>query len=179
MLILAIMAGLLSVPVAVLLVEVIAALKAPRLQPFEVQDLNIGTRVAVIVPAHDESLGLVPTLQDIKAQLGAGDRLVVVADNCTDDTAAVAGAAGAEVIVRTDPERMGKGFAMGWGITHLRQDPPDLVLFVDADCRLDADLIERLKRVCQGVGRPVQALFLMRSAEIRPSITASLRSPGF
>jgi len=168
MLILAIMAGLLSVPVAVLLVEVIAALKAPRLQPFEVQDVNIGTRVAVIVPAHNESLGLVPTLQDIKAQLGAGDRLVVVADNCTDDTAAVAGAAGAEVIVRNDPERIGKGFAMGWGITHLRQDPPDFVLFVDADCRLDADLIEGLKRVCQGVGRPVQALFLMRSAENSP-----------
>jgi len=168
MLILAIMAGLLSVPVAVLLVEVIAALKAPRLQPFEVQDVNIGTRVAVIVPAHNESLGLVPTLQDIKAQLGAGDRLVVVADNCTDDTAAVAGAAGAEVIVRNDPERIGKGFAMGWGITHLRQDPPDFVLFVDADCRLDADLIEGLKRVCQGIGRPVQALFLMRSAENSP-----------
>ena len=168
MLILAIMAGLLSVPVAVLLVEVIAALKAPRLQPFEVQDVNIGKRVAVIVPAHNESLGLVPTLQDIKAQLGVGDRLVVVADNCTDDTAAVAGAAGAEVIVRNDPERIGKGFAMGWGITHLRQNPPDFVLFVDADCRLDVDLIEGLKRACQQVQRPVQALFLMRSAENSP-----------
>jgi len=168
MLILAALAGLLSVPVAVLLIEVIAALKAPRLEPFEVQELNIEKRVAVIVPAHNESSGLVPTLQDIKAQLGIGDRLVVVADNCTDDTAAVAAASGAEVIVRNEPVRIGKGFAMGWGITHLRQDPPDFVLFVDADCRLDADLIEGLKRVCQGVGRPVQALFLMRSAENSP-----------
>ena len=56
----------------------------------------------VVVPAHNESLGLVPTLQDIKAQLGAGDRLIVVADNCTDDTAEVAVASGAEVIVRND-----------------------------------------------------------------------------
>ena len=168
MLILAALAGLLSVPVAVLLVEVIAALRAPRLEPFEAKELNIEKRVAVIVPAHNESLGLVPTLQDIKAQLGAADRLIVVADNCTDDTAAVAAASGAELIVRNDPDRIGKGFAMGWGITHLRQDPPDFVLFVDADCRLDADLIEGLKRVCQGVGRPVQALFLMRSAENSP-----------
>ncbi|MEH2557252.1 cellulose synthase/poly-beta-1,6-N-acetylglucosamine synthase-like glycosyltransferase [Bradyrhizobium algeriense] len=168
MLILAAMAGLLSVPVAVLLVEVVAALKAPRLEPFEVQELNIEKRVAVIVPAHNESLGLNPTLQDIKAQLGAGDRIIVVADNCTDDTAVVATEAGAEVIVRNDPKRIGKGFAMGWGITHLSQDPPDFVLFVDADCRLQADLIEGLKRVCHGVQRPVQALFMMQSADNSP-----------
>jgi cellulose synthase/poly-beta-1,6-N-acetylglucosamine synthase-like glycosyltransferase len=168
MLTLAAMAGLLSVPVAVLLVEVIAGLKAPRLEPFEVNELNIEQRVAVIVPAHNESSGLVPTLQDIKAQLGVGDRLIVVADNCTDDTAAVAAASGAEVIVRNDPDRIGKGFAMGWGVTHLGQDPPDFVLFVDADCRLQADLIEGLKRTCQQVQRPVQALFMMRSAESSP-----------
>jgi cellulose synthase/poly-beta-1,6-N-acetylglucosamine synthase-like glycosyltransferase len=168
MLILAALAGLLSVPVAVLLVEVIAALKAPRLEPFEAKELNIEKRVAVIVPAHNESSGLIPTLQDIKAQLGAADRLIVVADNCSDDTAAVAAASGAEVIVRNDPDRIGKGFAMGWGVTHLSQDPPDFVLFVDADCRLQADLIEGLKRVCQQVQRPVQALFMMRSAEDSP-----------
>jgi glycosyltransferase involved in cell wall biosynthesis len=148
MLILAALAGLLSVPVAVLLLEVIAALKAPKLQPLEVQELNIEKRVAVIVPAHNESAGLIPTLQDIKLQLGPADRVIVVADNCTDDTAAVAAASGAEVIVRNDLERIGKGFAMGWGIAHLSQDPPDFVLFVDADCRLQADLIGALKRVC-------------------------------
>ena len=173
MLILAALAGLLSVPVAVLLVEVIAALKAPKLEPFEAKELNIEKRVAVVVPAHNESLGLIPTLQDIKAQLGAGDRLIVVADNCTDDTAAVAAASGAEVIVRNDPERIGKGFAMGWGITHLSRTPPDFVLFVDADCRLQADLIEGLKRTCQHIQRPVQALFLMRrenlTSEFKPS----------
>src|SRR5262245_4757922 len=121
MLILAALAGLLGVPVAVLLVEVIAALKAPRLEPFEVQELNSEKRVAVIVPAHNESLGLVPTLQDIKSQLRAGDRLIVIADNCTDDTAAVAAEAGAEVVVRDDRERVGKGFAMGRGINHLAE----------------------------------------------------------
>src|SRR5207248_10378077 len=70
--------------------------------------------------------------------------------------------------VRSDPDRIGKGFAMGWGVTHLGRDPPDFVLFVDADCRLQADLIEGLKRTCQQVQRPVQALFMMRSAESSP-----------
>lgn len=168
MLILAALAGLLSVPIAVLLLEVVAALKAPKLQPFEVRELNVEKRVAVIVPAHNEGTGLIPTLQDIKLQLGAADRLIVVADNCTDDTAAVAAASGAEVIVRNDLERIGKGFAMGWGIAHLSKDPPDFVLFVDADCRLQADLIGALKRVCHQVQRPVQALFMMQSAENSP-----------
>jgi glycosyltransferase involved in cell wall biosynthesis len=56
----------------------------------------------VIVPAHNESAGILPTIEDIKRQLSPGDRLLVVADNCSDDTAAVAAAAGAEVIARDD-----------------------------------------------------------------------------
>lgn len=57
---------------------------------------------------------------------------------------------------------------MGWGITHLRRDPPDFVLFIDADCRLEDDLIGRLERACEGVQRPVQALFMMQSPENSP-----------
>lgn len=168
MLILAALAGLLSVPVAILLIEVVAAFKAPRAQPFELANPRNGSSVAVIVPAHNESTGLLPTLQDIKLQLNVNDRLIVVADNCTDDTAAVARSWGVEVIERNEPERAGKGYAMGWGIAHLVKNPPDSVLFVDADCRLETDLIESLKRVCLKVQRPVQALFLMRSADDSP-----------
>src|SRR6476659_9111480 len=103
-------AVLLSLPVGLLLVEVVAAL-----------------RVAEVKPAH---------------------RLVVVADNCTDDTAAVASAAGAEVISRNDPTQIGKGYALGWAINHISMDPPDFVVFVDADCRIQCSAIERLKEVC-------------------------------
>ena len=88
--------------------------------------------------------GLLPTLADIKAQLRAGDRLLVVADNCTDDTAAVAAAAGAEVIARNDPEKIGKGYALEWGLQHLSADPPDIVIVIDADCRLSDNAIENL-----------------------------------
>src|SRR5436853_418709 len=54
---------------------------------------------AVLIPAHNEGAGTLPTIGDVRAQLAPGDRIVVVADNCTDDTAAIAQAAGAEVIV--------------------------------------------------------------------------------
>ena len=52
-----------------------------------------------------------------------GDRLLVVADNCSDDTAAVARAAGAEVTERSDVERRGKGYALDHGVRHLAADP--------------------------------------------------------
>jgi cellulose synthase/poly-beta-1,6-N-acetylglucosamine synthase-like glycosyltransferase len=160
-------AGLLSVPITVLLVEVIAALNAGD-RPVEVPDAGASKRVALIVPAHNESIGIVPTIEDIRPQLNTGDRLIVIADNCSDDTAAIAAAAGAEVIVRNQPEKIGKGYALGWGIDHLSADPPDFVVFVDADCRLQSDSVVRLRDMCNEVQRPVQACFLMKAIENSP-----------
>ena len=118
-------------------------------------------RIAVLVPAHNEAAGIAKTLNDIKAQLRPGDRLLVVADNCFDDTASIALAMGAEVSVRSDAERIGKGYALDWGLRHLEQDVPDIVILVDADCRLAPFAIDRLASACQRSGRPVQALYLM------------------
>jgi cellulose synthase/poly-beta-1,6-N-acetylglucosamine synthase-like glycosyltransferase len=152
---------LLTVPVVVFFVEVFAASALPlRHRPIQSAMDTYGD-VAVLVPAHNESAGLLPTLEDIKAQLRPADRLVVVADNCTDDTCAVATEAGAEVINRHDLERMGKGYALAWGLRHLETRPPDIVIVVDADCRLADALIARLATACAVTRRPMQALYLM------------------
>ena len=71
--------------------------------------------LAVLVPAHDEEEGIAATLAAVLAQLGPHDRLLVVADNCSDATAAVARAAGAEVVERSSDLR-GKGYALAHGI---------------------------------------------------------------
>ena len=73
-------------------------------------------RTTVLIPAHNEGVGILPTIRDIQAQLGPNDSILVVADNCTDDTAAIVGAAGVEVAVRTDPVRRGKGYALEFGV---------------------------------------------------------------
>ena len=86
---------------------------------------------------------------------------MVVADNCTDDTAAVAAAAGAEVIVRDQPEAPGKGYALDFGIRHLGLDPPEIVITIDADCKAADGAIDRLATTCVMTNRPVQALYLM------------------
>jgi cellulose synthase/poly-beta-1,6-N-acetylglucosamine synthase-like glycosyltransferase len=155
------------VPVLIFVFEVAAALFVKD-QSVQFPSARAAKRLVVVVPAHNESTAVIPTIADIKLQLQEGDRLIVIADNCSDDTAVVAAAAGAEVIQRNDMSRVGKGYALGWAIDHLRNDPPDLVLFIDADCRVQSDAIEKLIDACSALERPVQASFLMKSAELSP-----------
>jgi cellulose synthase/poly-beta-1,6-N-acetylglucosamine synthase-like glycosyltransferase len=159
--------ALLAIPVTMFIVETIAALVPPSRSI--VPRFISGGRIAVLVPAHDESVAMLPTLTDIRSQLRAGDRILVVADNCTDDTARVAAAAGAEVIERKDPVRTGKGYALQFGLAHLSRDPPEVVVFFDADCKLAYGTIDRLASTCAMTHRPVQALYLMKGP-IRSSI---------
>src|SRR4051812_9727823 len=121
----------LCVPVAVLFSQV--AMAAPRYRPRAMPAARRPS-VAVIIPAHDEALGIAATLRAIVPQLAAGDRVIVVADNCTDDTATVAAAAGAEVLERNDREHRGKGYALDFGVRHLAVNPPEVVIIIDADC---------------------------------------------
>jgi cellulose synthase/poly-beta-1,6-N-acetylglucosamine synthase-like glycosyltransferase len=159
---LAIFAVLFAIPVAVFCLEIVAAIALPQRQRRVRPNYGPRRRVAVLVPAHNESKGLLPTLADIRSQLHPGDRLLVVADNCADDTAAVARAGGAEVVERYDLTKLGKGYALDWGLRHLGLDPPEFVILIDADCRLADHAIDRLVETCAQTTRPVQALYLMR-----------------
>jgi cellulose synthase/poly-beta-1,6-N-acetylglucosamine synthase-like glycosyltransferase len=146
------------------LLEIVVAITLPPRKRSLWSEL-VRQRIAVLVPAHNESTGILATIEDIRAQLVAGDRLIVVADNCTDDTAAVAAAAGVEVVERHDLTRIGKGYALDWGLRRLRIDPPQIVIMIDADCRLSDGAIGRLAAGCAATGRPLQALYLMTSPD--------------
>lgn len=159
-----VLAVLVTIPIATLLIEVLAAFASwNRAASLAASDVR--TSIAVLVPAHNESEGLRPTLLEIGLQLKGSDRLVVVADNCTDDTATIAVAAGAEVVERHDPLLVGKGFALDAGIRHLAGNPPDVVIIIDADCHPAAGTIGRLAMACVASGRPAQALDLMISPD--------------
>src|SRR5450432_2901550 len=155
------MALFLAIPVTLFLIEVIAALCLTGRPCAAYANENTRRRVAVLVPAHNESVGILSTLDDIKAQLQVGDRLLVIADNCDDDTAAVATAAGAEVVERNEPSKHGKGYALDFGIRHLSLDPPAIVIVIDADCRIEKGTVDQLATTCAVTNRPLQALYLM------------------
>ncbi len=118
-------------------------------------------RLAVLMPAHNEAAGIGAVIAALRPELGTHDRLLVVADNCTDDTALVAQQAGAEVTARNDAERSGKGYALDWGVRALAADPPDVVVIIDADCVLEPGSLQRLAAACALSARPTQARYLM------------------
>ena len=149
----------LIVPVALLLVQVVASLPRSRVPAPVVR--HAGSRLAVLIPAHDESSGLLATLRSVLPQLRAGDRCLVVADNCSDDTAQIAAAAGADVVERFDATLRGKGHALDFGVRSLAADPPDIVVVVDADCIVTAGALDRVAEASRVHRRPVQALYLM------------------
>mgnify|MGYP000854593139 FL=1 len=132
--------------------------------------------VAVLVPAHNESTHVLPTIANLQAQMRPGDRLLVVADNCQDDTAELARAAGAEVIERSHAQLRGKGYALAFGVDHLRANPPDVVLVVDADCTLSDGALAQIAADCHHSGHPVQMLDLMHTS---PGASLKLRVMEF
>ena len=149
------------VAVGVFALQVLAhAFDAKRGVPATGESPGRRASLAVLVPAHNEESGIAATLAAVRAQLAPGDRLLVVADNCSDATADVARAAGAEVIERAS-ELRGKGYALAHGIDHLRAAPPSAVVIVDADCDLAAGALDALMHDLALTGRPVQALYLM------------------
>ncbi len=125
-------------------------------------------RLAVIIPAHNEEAVIAATLGDVMAQLTADDEALVVADNCSDATAEAARRAGARVIERTNRDDIGKGFALQFGLDAIRERPPAAVVFVDADCRLGAGVLDRVASIAVAEQRPAQALYLMHAPEGAP-----------
>lgn len=116
-------------------------------------------RCAVLIPAHNEEAGITATIRNVRLQLSPGDRIVIVADNCSDATAEVARRAGAEVAERCEPDRRGKGYALEFGMNHLADDPPAVVVIVDADCELGPRALEALVRQVEATSRPAQGIY--------------------
>jgi exopolysaccharide biosynthesis WecB/TagA/CpsF family protein len=151
--------AVLLVPVVVFCIECLAAL-LPGRRGSKRQD-QARPRIAVVIPAHNEERVLGGTLASVVTQLLPGDRVLVVADNCEDNTPAVAREFGAEVVERHDVARRGKGYALDAGIRHLEQDPPEIVIMVDADCHVHEGAIEALAAQVVETNRPAQAVYLL------------------
>jgi len=129
-------------------------------------------RIAILIPAHNESLGITDTISGLRAAAPTA-AILVVADNCDDDTATLARMAGATVAVRNESDRRGKGFALAFGRDVLERAPPEVVIVIDADCRLAHGSAERLSLRALVHGRPVQACNLLTSAEASPLVAVS------
>ena len=98
-------------------------------------------RIAVLVPCYNEGVAIAKVVADFRAALPSAT-IFVFDNNSTDDTAAVAHAAGAEVFRE---KYQGKGFVVRRMFTDVEAD---IYLMVDGDATYDAPsavkMIERL-----------------------------------
>ena len=134
-------AAALLVPATAFCIQCIAALFPARRS--QLRQAN-ATRpsIAVLIPAHNEATTIAAAISSIVPQLQGQDRILVVADNCTDDTADVVRGLNVEVIERKDDMRRGKGFALDFGIKHLGTDAPEIVVVMDSDCIAGQTMLE-------------------------------------
>ncbi|HEX4633014.1 MAG TPA: glycosyltransferase family 2 protein [Gemmatimonadales bacterium] len=103
-------------------------------------------RILALVPAHNEALLIQDAVRSLLAQKYPRDRwhVLVIADNCTDDTAARARAAGAECLERVDLEHRGKPHAIAWAMQQLPLQHLDAITVIDADVVVAPDFASGL-----------------------------------
>lgn len=135
-------------------------------------DPTDATRFAVFVPAHDEESGVTDTIVSLLAQdyPSADFEVHVVADNCSDATAEVAGLAGATVHERDTPDQRGKGHALNWLYDRLCPETFDVVVVVDADTIAAPTFLAAMARSFAGGADAVQGFYGVRDIESSPTI---------
>ena len=125
--------------------------------PFKQRQEGQNTNFLILVPAHDEELHIATTVERLKSLEYAAYRVVVVADNCTDNTATIVRNLGVDVIERTgDP---GKGQALYDAMTQLQDEPWNAVVIVDADSLLSKNALQVLDKELAAGAEAVQLLY--------------------
>ncbi|MGF7153874.1 cellulose synthase/poly-beta-1,6-N-acetylglucosamine synthase-like glycosyltransferase [Novosphingobium gossypii] len=149
-----------GLPTAVLAVECLAGARRPLPKA---PGTSAAPPFIVVMPAHDEAGGIEAAVRAARAQLRDGDELLVVADNCTDDTAARARAPGATVIERCDPTLRGKGHALEFARAFIAAHRTAMrtVIVLDADCRAAPGSLAALAVTAQARDAAVQGVFLL------------------
>jgi len=147
-------------------VEVLAGLRPLAIPP--AASNGAWASAVIVIPAHEEEASIAATIAELGAEAAGLAQLLVVADNCSDGTAEIAAAGGARTIVRTNPTFRGKGYALAFARDELARMPPDVVLVVDADCRIDRQGLTALIDAAATRACPAQAVNLLR-----PDLTAA------
>ena len=161
--ILVLMGSLILIPCLVFFAECLAAFVSSS------SNLNLENTArpltTVLIPAHNESAQIKQVIETLLPQLTPQDRVIVIADNCHDNTAELARATGVTVLERENTQERGKGYALDYAIEQIKSDPPEVLVILDGDCIVKPQTIANISRQAIATGRPVQATYLMEQPE--------------
>ena len=158
----------LLLPTTILVVEILFGIWPAS---YHVELPPVTGRTVIMIPAHNEEVGIARTLEAIIEEKLPNFSILVVADNCTDSTAVKACAAGAVVIERSDAINRGKGYALSFGRDHLRNgNAPDCVIIIDADTIADPNCLTMLAARALAEDRPVQASYIFEPKASDPPV---------
>jgi cellulose synthase/poly-beta-1,6-N-acetylglucosamine synthase-like glycosyltransferase len=158
---------ILFIPCLIFFIECFAALRSRKSQ-VEIVDSD-RPKTTILVPAHNEAEQIKEVLEVVLKQITERDKVIVIADNCHDNTAELARATGATVLERENLIERGKGYALDYAMKYIQDDPPEVIVVLDGDCIIEPDTIKRITCKAIATGRPVQATYLMEQPE-EPSL---------
>lgn len=155
-----------AVAMAFLMAAIVAAMEnlvavrvrrsdAPDVLPLAPRPVMAATRgvfhgpvtITVLIPAHNEEDRLGATLASLQAQDEPPDRILVVADNCSDGTVDIARDAGVDVFETVDNEHK-KGGGLNQALAQILPDlgENDCAMIIDADTVLDQGYLRTARR---------------------------------
>ena len=153
----------LIVPCFMFFVECLAAFILPS-KKANTQGIN-RPKTTLLIPAHNESEQIKEVLEALLPQITERDRVIVIADNCHDNTAELARSTGVTVFEREHKYDRGKGYALDFAIQKIKHDPPEVLVILDGDCIIEPNTIKNITTKAIATGRPVQATYLMEQPE--------------
>jgi len=180
MLLAAALVTVLSLPGSLTLALLSLAALWPR-RDVRVVDAAETGRIAIVIPAHNESASIGRTLNNVLAASRADARsdVWVIADNCDDDTAQRAEAAGANVIVRRHATLRGKGHALEHAFVRLAPAAYDWLLVIDADSTLESGFLSAMRAAMHPDRNALQACYLSTAGHHLRSRVSRLAQWGF
>ena len=133
-------------------------------------------RSVVLIPAHNEEKVVEHTLESLIHTVDNElDSIVIIADNCTDETYNLAKAYEKRlpltVLQRNNTEERGKGYALDFGREHIAKhyQDIDIVVSLDADCVISKSSLKALKALSHTRQAVVQSCYLIKSKGDSPA----------
>lgn len=118
-------------------------------------------KFAVVIPAHNEEKMIAKTIYSFM-NIDYPQKLfdiIVIADNCNDNTAQIASELGAQVLVRFDDTKKGKGYALRWGFDQIvtSDSQYDAVVVIDSDSLVSGNYLNVLNYYLEQGSRVIQS----------------------